>query len=479
MATLPKGQGVFLPPFKAWLANNIPAVYDNTMTYYEELVALIKYLQDIVVPAVNDNASAVTTISNAVEQLQSYVENYFANLDVQEEINNKLDEMAESGQLADIISQYLSSTAIFGYDTINDVKNSSNLVAGSYAKTVGYLTENDNGGALYKVRTRTSGDNIDDNKLVPIGENLVGELVNPSTTTTKLGVNLRFDNQSVSDIKESIDTYKYMGVTDIIIVVHLEGENCAVRENVSTVRECITYALGKNINVDTVKFHCTDDALKTSESYRTLYKTHCSEFLDSIVETTINRVIVFNELNSMFNSFASEQQANICIDMVNYFKVLGYEVSITVSSLSNFLDCYYSYPSVTNTFDFIAINDYPVIGDNKNLTSKEEVKEVYENFYNLAKKIKSLYPNKDLILSEIGVQNVWESLSKPSNYNIGSMSGVTNSDGKIIPLFFSGLLNDTRLDGIFKETWLWYTEYYKDYVKETKIFRDTFVGGNL
>ena len=128
MATLPKGQGVFLPPFKAWLASNIPAVYDNTMTYYEELVSLIKYLQDIVVPAVNNNASAVTTISKAVEQLQSYVENYFDNLDVQEEINNKLDEMAESGELAEIIEAYYEGNIrlIFpeygaeGTDTLGD-----------------------------------------------------------------------------------------------------------------------------------------------------------------------------------------------------------------------------------------------------------------------------------------------------------------------------------------------------------------------
>ena len=38
MAHFTKGQGVFLPPFQAWLANNIPAVYDNTLSYYEELM---------------------------------------------------------------------------------------------------------------------------------------------------------------------------------------------------------------------------------------------------------------------------------------------------------------------------------------------------------------------------------------------------------------------------------------------------------
>ena len=118
MATLPKGQGVFLPPFKAWLASNIPAVYDNTMTYYEELVALIKYLQDIVVPAVNNNASALTTVSEAVEQLQKYVDEYFDNLDVQEEINNKLDQMAQDGTLENIIAKVLDTDETYYFHTV-------------------------------------------------------------------------------------------------------------------------------------------------------------------------------------------------------------------------------------------------------------------------------------------------------------------------------------------------------------------------
>lgn len=160
MATLPKGQGVFLPPFKAWLASNIPAVYDNTMTYYEELVALIKYLQDIVVPAVNDNASAVTTISNAVEQLQSYVENYFANLDVQEEINNKLDQMAEDGTLQEIIGSYLDANAVWGFQTVSDLRQSTNLVNGSTARTSGYYTVNDGGDGLYSI---TNVEHTEDN----------------------------------------------------------------------------------------------------------------------------------------------------------------------------------------------------------------------------------------------------------------------------------------------------------------------------
>ena len=108
MAHLPKGQGVIpLPPFSAFLASNIPAVYDNTMSYYEELCALLKYLNDQVTPALNSNAEAITILSN-------YVEHYFDNLDVQEEINNKLDEMVESGELQRILNTPATTDNIGG-----------------------------------------------------------------------------------------------------------------------------------------------------------------------------------------------------------------------------------------------------------------------------------------------------------------------------------------------------------------------------
>lgn len=181
MAHLPKGQGVFLPPFKAWLASNIPAVYDNTMTYYEELCALIKYLQDVVIPALNHNAEAVTAIATAVEQLQKYVEDYFKNLDVQEEINNKLDEMADEGTLQEIIGAYLNATAVWGFDTVADMKESTNLIDGSYARTLGYSSKNDGGGALYKIRTITNDDVVDESFIIEMGDgsnNLIAEYIN-------------------------------------------------------------------------------------------------------------------------------------------------------------------------------------------------------------------------------------------------------------------------------------------------------------
>ena len=84
-----------------------PTAFTDAMTYYECLAYLVKYLEETVIPAVNENAEALEELQKYYIQLKSYVENYFDNLDVQEEINHKLDAMAENGTLTELIGNYV------------------------------------------------------------------------------------------------------------------------------------------------------------------------------------------------------------------------------------------------------------------------------------------------------------------------------------------------------------------------------------
>lgn len=98
---------ITLPPFKKMCITigNLPSSFMESMSYYEALCWLVNYLQEQVIPAVNTNSEAVTELQNAFTTLKNYVDNYFDNLDVQEEINTKLDDMADDGTLAEIINQ--------------------------------------------------------------------------------------------------------------------------------------------------------------------------------------------------------------------------------------------------------------------------------------------------------------------------------------------------------------------------------------
>lgn len=98
-------------PFKKLVCTigELPTSFLESMTYYEMLAWFVNYLQNTIIPTVNNNGEAVTELQELFIELKSYVDNYFDNLDVQEEINNKLDEMAATGELQQIIMEYLSN----------------------------------------------------------------------------------------------------------------------------------------------------------------------------------------------------------------------------------------------------------------------------------------------------------------------------------------------------------------------------------
>ena len=105
-----KKEVITLPPFKrlCMTIGELPSSYLETMTYYEMLVWFTKYLQDTVIPTINNNAEAIQELQALFTELQDYVNHYFDTLDVQEEVNNKLDEMVESGEFETLINNYFN-----------------------------------------------------------------------------------------------------------------------------------------------------------------------------------------------------------------------------------------------------------------------------------------------------------------------------------------------------------------------------------
>lgn len=91
-----------IKPFRAWCQKVLPLVYDDSLSYYELLCKLVEYLNKVLNDLTNMGQD-ITALNQAFQELQAYVNNYFDNLDVQEEINNKLDQMVQDGTLASLI----------------------------------------------------------------------------------------------------------------------------------------------------------------------------------------------------------------------------------------------------------------------------------------------------------------------------------------------------------------------------------------
>ena len=94
-----------LRPFRYWCQKVLPLVYDDSLSYYELLCKIVDYLNKTM-EDVETLHEDVTNLSTAYEQLQNYVNTYFSSLDVQNEINNKIDEMASDGTLTALFGVY-------------------------------------------------------------------------------------------------------------------------------------------------------------------------------------------------------------------------------------------------------------------------------------------------------------------------------------------------------------------------------------
>ena len=197
----------------------------DALTDYELLCLVVKFLNDVIDNQNEQNASITRmyesflalqdyvnntkdTLEDAFNALDDYVRNYFENLDVQEEINNKLDDMVEQGTLQEIIADYLNSKAIFGFDNVQSLKNATNLIDGSYASTLGYHSKNDGGSALYKIRTITNDDVVDEMFILEMlnDDSLIAELITNEINANQIGAYGNGTNEDTSKI-QSLITY--------------------------------------------------------------------------------------------------------------------------------------------------------------------------------------------------------------------------------------------------------------------------------
>lgn len=168
-----------LCPFKWFTLQNFPFIEEDfdAITNYQLYCKIVEYLNEVI-QNTNKTGEELETLVNSFNALTQYVDNYFENLDIQTEINNKLDEMAESGELTELLTAYLQLKCIYGYNNIEEMKVASNLVDGSFVKTYGKNNLNDGRGAFYKIRNIENTDVVDNENIIALNNpNLVAEKI--------------------------------------------------------------------------------------------------------------------------------------------------------------------------------------------------------------------------------------------------------------------------------------------------------------
>ena len=152
--------------FRFWCQKVLPLVYDDSLSYYELLCKVVDYINNLI----HDNSETIDNMDallTAYNQLQDYVNNYFANLNLTGEVSDKIDEMTDNGELLAIIQPTLDAMGQYlveqseAQQTYNEQTRAD--VTASIANQTAYnmQTRNDMNTAIeqqnaYNTQTRTT-----------------------------------------------------------------------------------------------------------------------------------------------------------------------------------------------------------------------------------------------------------------------------------------------------------------------------------
>ena len=245
----------FLPP---WVETGLqPAFYDKesgtvlqqTARMYAKVNELIasynKFTEDITDQQTSFENSINDTVEEYIgkfEELYTYVHDYFDNLDVQEEINNKLDAMTEAGTLQEIITAYIQANVAWMFDTVADMKLSDNLIEGSYVQTLGYHAVNDGGGAIYYIDTTGTANEAD---IIAVGDSLKAHIVVDNEINIKqfgcYGDNTHDDTTALDHVLTYASTYN--------LPVYVPAGTFLVSDDFDITFSLYIYGAGRNVSI--------------------------------------------------------------------------------------------------------------------------------------------------------------------------------------------------------------------------------------
>ena len=238
-----------IPKFRRFVIQNFPFIEEDfdALTDYGLICKIVEYL-NTVIDSQNDVIDKVTELNNAFNELNDYVEHYFDNLDVQEEINNKLEQMAEDGQLTQLIAQFLSLNAVMSFVSVASMKLAENLVNGSTCETYGFYSANDGGGAKYLIRTITNDDLVDEKTIIRLYDDyLIAELIKEDTMNVKQfgakGDNLTDDTlaiQTALNYSKNIEVPSGTYMVNAITHININSGNRLLLSNDATIKAITT-----------------------------------------------------------------------------------------------------------------------------------------------------------------------------------------------------------------------------------------------
>jgi hypothetical protein len=277
---------------------------------------------------------------------------------------------------------------------------------------------------------------------------------NPFLTTTSILTNVMTDTQII----EYVTGFTDAGIESISILIDIEPyesdpNTFVIMETLPKLKLLADTALSLGLSISALKFHnryATQNLVTINKlSWYQQHKAHMISVFDLFQGYNIPYCCVLNEAYTQWED--AECQGYI-IDLIATAKLRGYKVGMT----GGLTDVRYRMPiTLIDEMDTFMFNIYPSITNLDNKATLEDGLVGWQCSKTLDYLLyyKQLYPEKNIIISETGIQSNWQALAYPAQYVWTEPFDIS---GEPVSIYLYGMFEYLKDAKIVEEVWWLY-----------------------
>lgn len=258
-------------------------------------------------------------------------------------------------------------------------------------------------------------------------------------------------NYTFENIAKQVDIAAMANLDGVYIVLHLDAnQNCALREDLSVVKQVIEYAKEKGLAIAALRFFCNLETLTDNASVQNAYVEKCKELIYELPDAPV--AILFNERRDVVNVSGNTEYI---ISAINDIKSTGVQVGITWTR-TGISEAIKSCKDVIQACDIVALNMYPIISTAENLTTFADSVIAWQLQERCITMLNGI-ANK-IWVTETGMLPYWECLMYPAFYNRNKLTDALRDDDAVITYHY-GFFENLTMRSRIAQCGMWFLEH--------------------
>jgi hypothetical protein len=267
---------------------------------------------------------------------------------------------------------------------------------------------------------------------------------------------------TLAQCKTEIDGYANVGIDEFALNVFinasgLDSNDWHVVNNISQDIQVIQYAVSKGIPCSTIRIFVNVTNIVWPSSFDQTFVNNYNAVFNTIVQGYKGQAPYMTVINEAATIYSNSTYTSFVTNLITTAKSNGFKAGVTFAGAYETYSCI---PDILIASDMICANVYPIISDKGSNTTLQDSVNAWnaDPVMNWIDDFSTMYPTKELWVSETGIMDYWEALRKPTAWDWGTQ-GYSEVGGVPVKTYFYGMFETLKTKNLKKVLGLYGINY--------------------